>query len=210
VASATAAAPGGAEVALASFAPDEVASNERLVLRLPAALRGQRALTLRFNFSGTLSATVIGFYASSYVNETSGATVPIVQTKFEPSFARTAFPCFDEPAIKATFALALSGVPAGYSALGNTPPLTQLANGAVAFATTPVMSTYQLTAVVAPMVFVAGVLPAKPALNRTVDLNVSCWTMDRGNASSPLATQQRGGLAFALGAAIAGHRCVAW
>jgi hypothetical protein len=176
---------GGAETPLAA-APDALAFSERLVVRLPAPLAAAAQLTLRFAFNGTLSATNIGFYYSSFSN--GSASVPLVQTKFEPAFARTAFPCFDEPALKATFNLSLRGVPAGYTALSNMPP-TAHAGDAVAFATSPVMSTYQLMAVVAPMVSVAGTLPPSTP--------VTCYTMDRGNASL------LAGCAFAVSTAVA-------
>ena len=203
VSAAWAASPGGPAVAL-EFAPDAIAANERIVLRLPAALRGQSTLRLSFNFSGKLSNTVIGFYSSSFVNDATGAAVNIVQTKFEPAFARTAFPCFDEPALKANFTLALAGVPPGYVAIANMPPLAPVDGaGRIAFATTPRMSTYQLTAVIAPMVSVSGALPPAPALGRAAALPVTVWRMDRGNASSALAQQQTAGLNFALATAIA-------
>ena len=178
---------GGAADAQLAVAPDALAFSERLVVGPlpPAPAAGTHTIMLRFTFSGNLSATNIGFYASSYLNGSSA--VPLVQTKFEPQFARTAFPCFDEPALKAPFTLSLRGVPEGYEALSNMPAASR-AGGAVAFAPTPAMSTYQLTAVGAPMVSVGGVLP--PATP------VTCWTMDRGAASL------RAGCAFAVATAV--------
>jgi aminopeptidase N len=119
---------------------DPYPQSDRIIIRLPGPAIGATALTLRFAFSGNLSTTVIGFYGSAYTN--GSVSVPIVQTKFEPSFARTAFPCFDEPALKATFNLSLSGLPEGYVALGNMPALGGSSTGGVtAFERSPVMST---------------------------------------------------------------------
>lgn len=42
----------------------------------------------------------------------------MVASKFEPTYARQAFPCFDEPEFKATFDIALVK-PKGYTALSN-------------------------------------------------------------------------------------------
>ncbi len=67
-------------------------------------------------------------------------------TQFEPADARRAFPCFDEPAFKATYDVSVT-VPPGMQAVGNGPALpspTDPRTGAVTwrFATTPPISTY--------------------------------------------------------------------
>ena len=179
----------------ASCAPD-APGTERLVVTLPSSAVGLSRLRLFFRFTGLLSDTVIGFYGSSFVANASAAPRRIVQTKFEPSFARTAFPCFDEPAMKATFALDLVGVPAGYTALANMPIVSQnVSAGTVAYARSPIMSTYQLTAVVAPMVNVTAEMPS-PIGGRS--LPVTCFAMMRDNDATRL-----GGLAFALSTALA-------
>lgn len=154
-----------------SFTVDAFSYAERIILTLPSASTGE-AVRLHFAFSGALSITNIGFYGSTYVN--GSTTVPLVQTKFEPAFARTAFPCFDEPALKATFNVTVRGVPNGYEVLGNMPILNRVGDVAV-FEPSPVMSTYQTTIVVAPMKKVSFVLP--PSIPVTV------FTMDRGDAS---------------------------
>nr|CAD7397315.1 unnamed protein product [Timema poppensis] len=52
-----------------------------------------------------------GFYRSSYVNS-NGQKVWLASTHFEPVGARRAFPCFDEPALKAKFQISIA-VPEG-------------------------------------------------------------------------------------------------
>jgi hypothetical protein len=168
-------APGSSSFSLA-YQPDLLPFSERVIVALPQALQGPQRLRLKVGFSGNLSSTAIGFYASSYTNGT--LRVPLVQTKFEPSFARTAFPCLDEPALKANFSLSLRGVPPSYTALSNMPALGPVVSGAVSFSTSPRMSTYQLTFVVAPMRSVAGTLPQGGE-----GIPLTCWTMDRGSAS---------------------------
>eukprot|EP00057_Strongylocentrotus_purpuratus_P033550 XP_791814.4 PREDICTED: endoplasmic reticulum aminopeptidase 2 [Strongylocentrotus purpuratus] len=58
-------------------------------------------LTLEFNY--TLAEGLDGFYRSSY--KKNGNPVTMASTQFESTSARKAFPCFDEPAMKAKFSL---------------------------------------------------------------------------------------------------------
>eukprot|EP00128_Syssomonas_multiformis_P017478 Colp12_sorted_trinity150504_noHs@14087 len=61
--------------------------------------------TLGMNYAGIMANDLVGFYISSFVNETTQQVHKLATTKFEPTFARKAFPCFDEPAMKAVFEL---------------------------------------------------------------------------------------------------------
>ncbi|KAF8795593.1 Glutamyl aminopeptidase like protein [Argiope bruennichi] len=65
---------------------------------------------LKYEFAGTLNGTIIGFYKSRY----------LATSKFQPTYARRAFPCFDEPSFKATFSVALVHNE-GHVALSNMP-----------------------------------------------------------------------------------------
>jgi aminopeptidase N len=60
---------------------------------------------------------------------------------FVPDRARTVFPCFDQPNLKAVFALSLK-IPEGWTALANGNIATTAANGSLVFAKTDTLSTY--------------------------------------------------------------------
>ncbi|RZF41809.1 hypothetical protein LSTR_LSTR005271 [Laodelphax striatellus] len=66
---------------------------------------GSYVLTL--DFSGSLTGKIVGFYRSTYKDVTDGTRKSIATTKFEPTYARSAFPCFDEPSFKAEFIVSL-------------------------------------------------------------------------------------------------------
>ncbi|XP_023702695.1 endoplasmic reticulum aminopeptidase 1 isoform X2 [Cryptotermes secundus] len=66
--------------------------------------RGHYTLNLRFQF--WLSRELEGFYISSYHTK-DGETKYLATTHFEPTYARSAFPCFDEPQFKARFKMSI-------------------------------------------------------------------------------------------------------
>ncbi|CAK7268956.1 Aminopeptidase 2 mitochondrial [Sporothrix epigloea] len=67
--------------------------------------KGSKA-QLELVFTGTLNDKMAGFYRSSYKNE-QGEVEYLAVTQMEPTDARRAFPCFDEPSLKATFTVTL-------------------------------------------------------------------------------------------------------
>lgn len=107
-------------------------------------------LVLKINFRGQLNRNMQGCYLSTYDFE--GVEQRLVATQFESHYAREAFPCIDEPAAKATFALTI--ILPDFSEkdviLANTPVIGQV-NGKFEFATTPRMSTYLLAWVAGPL-----------------------------------------------------------
>ena len=101
-------------------------------------------------FTGELNDKLRGFYRSHYT-DVEGRERYLATTQFEATDARRAFPCWDEPALKAIFEVTLV-VPSELVAVSNMPVAseTQVRPGfkAVRFAETPVMSTYLLAFVV--------------------------------------------------------------
>lgn len=105
-----------------SFTLDE--AKEFLVFTcpsLPTLVKNTDKFLLHIEFDAPISSTTLeGFYRSSYTEN--GVEQWIAVTDFEPANARNAFPCFDEPAMKAVFKFTIN-VPAAYKALGNMPSI---------------------------------------------------------------------------------------
>jgi puromycin-sensitive aminopeptidase len=103
-------------------------------------------------FDGILNDQLHGFYRSTYKDE-SGVEHVIATTQFENTDARRAFPCWDEPAFKATYQVNLT-IPSGLSAYSNSPVETDtdLGNGqrTLSYRPTMIMSTYLVAWVVGP------------------------------------------------------------
>jgi puromycin-sensitive aminopeptidase len=109
--------------------------------------------TLHLVFSGILNDKLHGFYRSTFADE-SGTEHIIATTQMESTDARRAFPCWDEPALKATFEVTLV-VEDGLAAYSNGSVVSESteADGRrrVRFAPTMVMSTYLVAFVVGPL-----------------------------------------------------------
>ncbi len=126
---------------------------------------------LRMTFTGELNDKLRGFYRSQYTNP-EGETAYLATTQFEATDARRALPCWDEPAVKATFQVTLN-IPAEMEAVSNTPIIQDTAGPTagtrtVVFDQTPVMSTYLLAFVIGDLARVE-----KEAADGTV---VGIWT----------------------------------
>ncbi|HKZ07716.1 MAG TPA: M1 family metallopeptidase [Methylomirabilota bacterium] len=151
---AVAARDAGGTVVQGSAALEE--AQERARLSFPSPLTpGEWRLTI--GFRGILNDRLHGFYRSTY-KDGAGATHTIAATQFEATDARRAFPCWDEPAFKAVYAVTLV-VPERLVAVSNTAIASEAPTGdgkkAVRFADTIKMSTYLVA-------FVVGELEATP------------------------------------------------
>ena len=105
---------------------------------------------LHVEFRGELNDKLHGFYRSSYEGP-DGETKVIATTQFEATDARRAFPCWDEPDLKATFGVTLV-VPDAMTAISNAAAIANEPVGdgkrRVRFADTMRMSTYLVAFVV--------------------------------------------------------------
>ena len=106
--------------------------------------------TLHIEFDGVLGDNLSGFYRARYTLP-DGTERYMATTQFEAADARSAFPCFDEPAMKATFRVMITA-PEDRTVLSNMPVHIEVKTGdgqkIVVFEKTPKMSTYFLAFIV--------------------------------------------------------------
>jgi puromycin-sensitive aminopeptidase len=128
------------------------AERERLTLVLAHELPAGDSV-VRVTFRGSLNDKLKGFYRSTFTDADSVQRV-IATTQMEPTDARMAFPCWDEPDMKAVFGVTLV-VGDGLFAVSNAAEAsrTTLDDGRVeiGFADTVPMSTYLVAFVVGPL-----------------------------------------------------------
>ncbi len=148
-----------------AFSIDE--DSEQLIVDLEGE-RAARPLLFGAEFEGELNDSLKGFYRSTFTDD-DGTEHTIATTQFQSTDARRAFPCWDEPDMKATFAVTLVV----------DPELTAVSNGAevsredrdnglvaVTFAETMKMSTYLVAFVVGPLEI------SEPAFHRDVPIRI--------------------------------------
>ncbi|XP_077301531.1 uncharacterized protein LOC143922184 [Arctopsyche grandis] len=121
-----------------------VEKEEFVTVTLASQIQGNFILSVLYN--APYSSSMEGFYKSKY-NEND-----LFSTKFEPTHARKAFPCFDQPNMKATFSISVQA-PDGMIVLSNNSLKEQKGNLYI-FNTTPKMSTYIVAYVVGKLDYI--------------------------------------------------------
>ncbi|NXK27134.1 AMPN Aminopeptidase, partial [Arenaria interpres] len=131
-----------------------------LVVQLDGELQQNQRYRLSSSFTGELADDLAGFYRSEYMD--SGEKKVVATTQMQAADARKAFPCFDEPAMKANFSVTLIH-PSDHSAISNMPAkrtrqmVIDNENWTITeFDTTPKMSTYLLAFIVSQFNYTAN------------------------------------------------------
>ncbi|XP_064130337.1 endoplasmic reticulum aminopeptidase 1 isoform X1 [Loxodonta africana] len=122
----------------------EYTPHEQIALLAPEPLLVGVLYTIVIEYAGNLSESFHGFYKSTYRTK-EGEVRVLASTQFEPTAARMAFPCFDEPALKASFSVKIRREPR-HLAISNMPLVKSvtIAKGLIEdhFDVTVKMSTY--------------------------------------------------------------------
>ncbi|KAJ5986253.1 hypothetical protein N7451_010618 [Penicillium sp. IBT 35674x] len=132
----------GDEIPVENFSINK--DKEMMTIHMQNPISAGETVTLSIGFNGVLNDNLSGFYRSSYKDENDQIHYLAV-TQMQPTDARQVFPCFDEPALKATFAITLIAAQK-LVCLSNMDVKSEEAmqNGKkkVVFNTSPPMSTY--------------------------------------------------------------------
>ena len=99
--------------------------------------------TLSFEYDGKIESGPQGMFVQNYTKPDGGKDT-LISTKFEATDARRMFPCWDEPAFRATFELTAT-VPAAWATISNMPVAKRRVAGDLAtttFKRSPKMPTY--------------------------------------------------------------------
>ncbi|CDH16259.1 probable Alanine/arginine aminopeptidase [Zygosaccharomyces bailii ISA1307] len=133
------------------------AENQVTEFKFPqGTLAGKEKVTLDIKYTGELNDHMAGFYRAKYEDKLTGETKYMATTQMEPTDARRAFPCYDEPNRKATFDITLVSEP-HLTHLSNMDVKAESVEGGkkvTHFNTTPKMSTYLVAFIVAELKYV--------------------------------------------------------
>ncbi|XP_048225372.1 aminopeptidase N [Perognathus longimembris pacificus] len=140
-----------------------VEHTEYLVVHLKDKLQAGRQYEMDSMFHGELADDLAGFYRSEYME--GNVKKVVATTQMQAADARKSFPCFDEPAMKATFNITLIH-PKDYVALSNMLPRVPSYSfkedpdwNVTEFNTTPRMSTYLLAYIVSEFQSIQEISP---------------------------------------------------
>ncbi|KAB1281025.1 Endoplasmic reticulum aminopeptidase 1 [Camelus dromedarius] len=150
----------------------EYPPQEQIALLAPEPLGVGVPYTVVIAYASSLSESFHGFYKSTYRTK-EGKVRILASTQFEPTAARMAFPCFDEPAFKASFSVKIRREPR-HLAISNMPLVKSvtIAEGLIEdhFDVTVKMSTYLVAFIVSVYAVPDKINQADYALDAAVTL----------------------------------------
>jgi aminopeptidase N len=120
-----------------------ISSNEQQLTTVTLSKPAAGLHTLSFSYTGKIETQPQGLFAQKYAKSGGGQAV-MLSTQMEATDARRMFPCWDEPAFRATFHLTVT-VPKSWATVGNMPIAHRVEHGrsaAVSFQRSPKMPSY--------------------------------------------------------------------
>lgn len=166
---------------VASVTSDDQKQLTTVILRYPAEI-GQHSLS--FSYIGRIETKPRGLFIQHY-EQPSGTKGVLLTTQMEATDARRMFPCWDEPAFRATFQLTAI-VPSAWATISNMPIAESVPRGALVtttFQPSPKMSSYLIE-------FTAGDLAELKATSGGTQLGVWALRGQEENGQVALANAQ--------------------
>lgn len=113
-----------------------------LIIQPSSQLIANQIYLIEIKYHGLLRDDNKGFYRSSYQNA-QGQTAWLATTQFESTDARHAFPCYDEPQIRAPFEIEIKH-DASYDAISNMPVASRIAESGTNYVVTKFQDTFPI------------------------------------------------------------------
>lgn len=175
--------PAGKDSTLSSPEVTSDAEKQTTTFTFNDALPKGGKATLEVKFVGELNDKMAGFYRS-YYNKPDGSKGIIATSQMEATDARRAFPCFDEPNLKAEFTVTLIA-DKNLTCLSNMDVAeekeAQAGKKAVTFNKTPMMSTYLIAFIVGELNYIetnAFRIPIRVYAPPSEDIENGRWALD--------------------------------
>lgn len=130
--------------------------NARATIKFTTPIAPASKELLKLTFSGIINESMAGFYRSSYTNAKTGEKEYLGTTQMEATDCRKAFPCWDEPGIKATFGITITA-DEHFTVLSNMDVKSETVDGGkktTVFNDSPKMSTYLVAWVIGKLEYI--------------------------------------------------------
>ncbi|KAJ5032783.1 uncharacterized protein L3040_009375 [Drepanopeziza brunnea f. sp. 'multigermtubi'] len=170
-----------------SLTYDEDSQTTKVAFEGKTLKKGSKAQLL-MTFNGELNDKMAGFYRSTYKNA-DGSEAIMATSQMEATDARRAFPCFDEPALKAEFTVTLIA-DKKYTCLSNmnvssekeiTSDYSGSVKKAVSFNKSPLMSTYLICFIIGELNYIESTkfrVPVRVYAPPTSDIEHGRFSLD--------------------------------
>ncbi|CAG9772406.1 unnamed protein product [Ceutorhynchus assimilis] len=172
--------------------------NLKIIIILKDRLFNGETYTVDIKFSGNITNNLVGLYRTSYT-DLSGNVKWLATTQFGSVYARTVFPCFDEPLFKAPFEISIARR-TNMTVLSNMPvkemePMNETGWVWDHFEPTPPMSTYLVAFTICDFGFISANSSAGPVFRvwaPTDDLPKAQFALDVAQEILPFLEQYFG------------------